>query len=71
MLQPNKSDNLVEILEIDAKEETENEETLTKDTEVKLSSESASDNLGETEVKKAPTFLDIVMLSQCYTFAFL
>ena len=54
MLQPNKSDNLVEILEIDTKEETENEETLTKDTEVKLSSESASDNLGETEVKKAP-----------------
>ena len=59
MLQPNKSEvnkdeNLVEILEIDTKEDTENEETSTKDNEVKLSSETASDNLGETEVKKAP-----------------
>ena len=57
MLQPNKSEvnkdeNLVEILEIDTKEETENEETSTKDNEVKLGSETASDN--ETESKKAP-----------------
>ena len=57
MLQPNKSEvnkdeNLVEILEIDTKEETENEETSTKDNKVKLVSETASDN--ETELKKAP-----------------
>ena len=59
MLQPNKSEvnkdeNLVEILETDTKEETENEEPSTKDNEVKLSSETAGDNLGETELKKAP-----------------
>ena len=59
-LQPNKSEvikdnHLVEILEIDTKEETNNDETSMKDNEVKSSAEVASDNLGvNDEVKKTP-----------------
>ena len=59
-LQPNKSEvikdnHLVEILEIDTKEETNTDETSMKDNEVKSSAEVASDNLGvNDEVKKTP-----------------
>ena len=51
-----KDNHLVEILEIDTKEETNIEETSMKDNEVKSSAEVASDNLGvnNDEVKKTP-----------------
>lgn len=63
MLQPDKSEvirdkNMVEILEIDTKEENNNEETSKKDNEVNINAEEASVNFGVNDVVKKSPKLD-------------
>ena len=63
MLQPDKSEvikdeNMVEILEIDTKEEINNEETSKKDDEVNINAEEASVNFGVNDVVKKSPNLD-------------